>query len=111
MPHITKDYVPDDQRQLLRVKTKSLTAEATIIRREERRTSNLWLYTRLHQHRVVMLRRTARATHIAYALIKGRRYSQIETNPKSKPDWEAVERMYMKYGPRGANGLPELAAA
>lgn len=66
-----------DRREMLRVKLKSLTAESRIIRREEVRT---WgpLQLELRAHRVGVVRNEARYSHIAYCLIRGRKFSEIE---------------------------------
>ncbi len=90
-----------DRREMLRVKLKSLAEEARIIRREEQRTHGR-LRDELHLHRVGVVREAARATHIAYGLIKGRTYEQIERTAIYGPDWAAVEKMLAKYGPKGA---------
>jgi hypothetical protein len=88
-----------DRREMLRVKLKSLAAEAQIIRREEHRSFGQ-LRNELHLHRVNEVRRAARMTHIAYALIKGRTLEQIEPNAATPPDWDAINKMLKKYGPR-----------
>lgn len=89
-----------DRRELLKVKVKSLAAEARIIRHAETKTKGR-LREELHLHRVNELRRAARNTHVAYALIRGRTLQQVEPNPGYAPDWSEVERMVKKYGPSG----------
>lgn len=89
-----------DRREMLRVKLKSLAAEAKIIRREETRThsglrAELWL------HRVSIVRSEARCTHLAYGFIRGRTLEQMEPKSDSPPDWERVRKMLKKYGPAG----------
>lgn len=66
------------RRAMLRVKVKSLMEEARIIRAEEHRTRNGWLFAELREHRVKVLRCEARATHIAYGLLRGKTLGQIE---------------------------------
>lgn len=69
----------------LRVKIKSLAAEARIIRAEERKHPGESLDRhQLHNHRVWDVRREARFSQIAYGFLRGRAYSQIE-QPKNKP--------------------------
>lgn len=99
-----------DRREMLRVKLKSLAAEARIIRREELRTHGA-LREELHRHRVDIVRKVARDTHVAYGLIRGRTYEQIEpkTNPDSAPDWDAVNKMVAKYGPKPAPAMAKAA--
>jgi hypothetical protein len=93
-----------DRREMLRVKVKSLAEEARIIRREEQRTHGQ-LRNELHHHRVLVVRREARYANIAYALVKGRTYEQIEGNAKTPPSWESVKRMLKTYGPIGWESL------
>lgn len=98
-----------DRREMLRVKLKSLAEEARIIRKEEQRTFGQ-LQNELHLHRVNELRAEARATHIAYCLIKGRTLAQIEpirykgwpiyvAEAADKKLFERVAAMIKKYGP------------
>lgn len=88
-----------DRREMLRIKLKSLAEEARIIRKEEHRS---WgqLRNELHLHRVGIVRKTARDTHIAYGLLKGRTIEQIEHGAKTEPDWDAINKMLKKYGPK-----------
>lgn len=88
----------------LRVKLKSLAAEAKIIRQEERKANkhrDFSLQNELADHRKIVVRREARATLLAYQYLRGVPYSACETpNPdkKNPPDWDRVERMVTKYG-------------
>jgi hypothetical protein len=97
-----------DQRAYLKVKIKSLAEEARIIREEERKPHadiNEFGYsakrTGLYNHRVGTVRREARAALLAYGFIRGRKYRQIEVKNNTEPDWEAVQRMVVKYGLQG----------
>lgn len=90
-----------DRREMLRVKVKSLTAEARIIRVEERKTFGA-LRNELHIHRTLHLRSEARATHIAYGLIRGRTMEQMEPKSYTKPDQDRIGAMVKKYGPKVA---------
>ena len=99
-----------DRREMLRVKLKSLAAEAKIIRHEERKTSGE-LRFELHDHRINVVRKVARETHIAYGLIRGRTIEQIEPGRTEIPAAliPGVKKMVEKYGPKGmrlvANGM------
>ncbi len=95
-----------DRREMLRVKVKSLAEEARIIRKEERRSRGV-IREMLREHRVLDLRREARSAHVAYALVKGRSYEQVERKAKTPPDWARVKRLIAKYGREGWNG-PEV---
>ncbi len=84
----------------LRVKLKSLAAEARIIRVEESRANNhgnYQLQEELHNHRVLILRSQARSTLLAYQYLRGKPYQICEKHPESV-DWEAVTKMVKKYG-------------
>jgi hypothetical protein len=93
-----------DRREMLKVKIKSLMAEAAIIRKEENRTKGA-IQSELHQHRVGVLRQEARATHLAYGFIRGRAWDRIEAKrrPDNEPtaaDWKKVRDMCKRYGPK-----------
>lgn len=97
-----------DRREMLRVKVKSLAEEARIIRREEQK-SHGWIRDQLYLHRINEVRRAARDAHIAYGLIKGRTIEQMEPGRKSEPNWEAINKMLKKYGPKDAAPLKLVA--
>lgn len=100
-----------DRREMLRVKLKSLAAEAKIIRKEERRS---WggLRESLHLHRINEVRQEARATHLAYGFIRGLMLGQMEPiRYVGEPAWriksldeslfKRVNQLIAKYGPKG----------
>jgi hypothetical protein len=100
--------------KFLKVKIKSLAAEAKIIKLEEDRA---WAHTilqgQLHSHRVVDVRREQRSTLLAYAFLRGRRYADLERVTHSLPDWRRIARIVQKYGAKvesmkggGESGLP-----
>lgn len=89
-----------DRREMLRVKVKSLAAEAHIIRREERKSTGA-LRDELHIHRVGVVRYEARHSLLAYGLIRGRSIEQMERSGSSEPNWKDVRKMLTKYGPAG----------
>lgn len=86
---------------MLKIKLKSLAAEAKIIRKEERRCpawqSELW------HHRISIVRRVARETHLAYAAIRGR--SSPEREGSRPYDAKAVNSMILKYGSKEQRDL------
>jgi hypothetical protein len=101
-----------DRREMLRVKMKSLTAESRIIRAEERRSCGQ-LRNELHLHRVGIVRSTARNTHLAYGLIRGRTLLEMEPTHKKEtldPDWDSILKMLKKYGPKNMALPAELQA-
>lgn len=92
-----------DRREMLRVKVKSLCNEAHIISREERRTRGE-LREELRAHRSDTLRFEARASYLAYGLVKGRTVQQIECkvndcNRRTEALWDRVRAMVKRYGP------------
>jgi hypothetical protein len=94
----------------LRVKVKSLAAEAQMIRREERRalrSGDMDLYVSLRSHRVREwrdgvrsdVRREQRAALLAYAFIRGMAYARVEQPaPDNPPDLKRVGQLVEKYG-------------
>jgi hypothetical protein len=99
--------------RLLKVKIKSLAAEARIIRREEKQSTGR-LRWELWQHRVEVVRREARLSQIAYGFLRGKRYDQIEKKvgpelpdgriggggPLTAADWVKIESMVERFGAR-----------
>ena len=87
-----------DRRAFLKIKIKSLAAEAKIIRLEEKKNQQLRVELRAHRLRVV--REEARATLLAYAFIRGRAYKTVEASNRQghKPNWLKVETMVTRYG-------------
>lgn len=84
-------------RVYLRVKVKSLAAEASIIRGEEKRHSGD-LRQSLHNHRVVDVRSEQRSSYLALAFLRGRPVTQLEASARTRPDWKRVRRLVEKYG-------------
>jgi len=95
---VSKDGIIIDRREMLKVKIKSLAAEAQIIRREEFKARGQ-LRDELSIHRRGVVRNEARHAHIAYGLIRGRDYGAIEQTTKFPPSWEHVRRLCKRYGP------------
>jgi hypothetical protein len=94
----TREGTIKDRREMLRVKVKSLAAEARIIRQEELRSSGM-LRDELRNHRVIQLRFEARSAHLAYGFIKGRSLVQMENKASTKPNWKRIKEICKKYGP------------
>jgi hypothetical protein len=105
-------------REYLKVKIKSLAAEAAIIRRTEEKYRERWLevvgltarsrdrarslYWGLRQHRIGVLRDHTRETLLAYAFVRGKSYAATETASRKNgirpPDYAVVHKMVVKYG-------------
>lgn len=90
--------------RFLKVKIKSLSAEAQIIRKEELRSRGD-LRNALRAHRVWDVRSESRATLVAYNFLRGKSLAQTEPKALSEPNWTRVETMVKKYG---KVGIPEL---
>jgi hypothetical protein len=76
----------------------------TLIETEARAVHNYELYDQLRLHRTGPLRYEARAAGLAYGLVRGRAYKQIEQKVKHempRPFWQDVYRMASKYGAAG----------
>lgn len=84
----------------LKIKIKSLAAEASMIRREE----HLWklrdreLFFGLRSHRTWDVRREARAALLAYGFLRGRPYKKIEAFTYDPPPFGRVVALVKKYG-------------
>jgi hypothetical protein len=93
-----------DQRELLKIKVKVLAAEARQIRQQERKHYGP-IRDAMRNHRTTVVRREARDSHIAYALIKGREYAAIEQPREGNPpQWKNIYSMFRRYGPLGYAG-------
>lgn len=97
---IAKPFVIEEETmniRFLKIKLKSLAAEAKIIRLEELRTRGD-LRESLYLHRIMKVRRECRDTHLAYGFLRGRDYLSLEKSCVEPPDWKNVARMVSKYG-------------
>lgn len=82
----------------LKVKIKSLAAEASIIRFEERRSRDSHKRMKLAEHRRGIVRREARHSLLAYGFLRGRAYASMEPTCHTPPSWEAVKRIVNSFG-------------
>jgi hypothetical protein len=88
-----------DKRLLLKVKIKSLAAEAAIIRQLEPRAGPL--RAEMAEHRRSVVRQAAREAQLAYAIIRRRPYQTVEHGATALVDWTAVLKMVDRYGVAG----------
>lgn len=87
----------------LRVKLKSLAAEAKIIRVEEQRANKYKDYAtqnELNRHRVDVVRHHSRHTLLAYQFLRGVPYAAVERPGSKYVDWSMVLKMVQKYHSR-----------
>ena len=99
------------QLRTLRIKIKSLAAEARFIRHEEEKEKKWWKYNRpegeeggsallgeLHLHRVHDVRSECRSANLAYGFLRGRYpYLALEETYHTKPDWFRVENLVLRF--------------
>ena len=100
-PDVTEDQKHGERKMktYLKVKIKSLTAEAKIIRLEEQRANpKTDMRANLLHHRRHVVRPETRASLLAYGFLRGREYKQIEQTRRTEPDWKRVQKMIEKYG-------------
>ena len=82
----------------LRIKVRTLQAEAQIIRHEERKTRGYAKHT-LAEHRRGVVRRAARHNLLAYVFLKGGvPYAKVETNVENEPEWYEVKKLVKRFG-------------
>ena len=91
----------------LKIKIKTLSAEATFIRREEvdakfrsraRGEGAGEVYGGLHAHRILVVRRACRSAGLAYALLRGRAYATVEASCHSAPSVNDVRDNVSRFG-------------
>lgn len=85
-----------DHRIYLKIKLKSLAAEAKIIRREEKKGGEF--REGLYRHRIDVVRHEARHTILAYNFIRGVSYKQTEPKTNTPINTDKVKAMVKRYG-------------
>ena len=81
----------------LRVKVKSLAAEAEIIRREAQKTEGMVKWG-LNQHRKTVVRYHSRINLLAYGLLRGIPYGAMEHKCHTPPDFDAIVTIARRFG-------------
>lgn len=95
----------------LQIKLMSLAAESQIIRRkraqwlararrantEEKRTRALNTFDSLHFHRVNIVRKECRLSHLAYGFLRGMDYKRMERTCHEKPNFEKVLNIVLRF--------------
>ena len=87
--------------EYLKVKVKSLAAEARIIRLEAKKAkacNRRDLLFGLHEHRIFTVRRAARSSNLAYGFLLGNSYLCMEKDSRTQPAWKDIETLLRKYG-------------
>ena len=96
-----------DHRVYLRVKIKSLAAEARIIRAEELKCrKKQWkLRNGLSLHRRGIVRSVSRDNSLAYGFLRGRPYSKLETKgTKALPNFNEIWKLAKRFGVQWDHG-------
>lgn len=96
-----------DRRTQLKVKIKYLAEEARIIKREEEKARDSALRDSLYRHRIDVVRDEARHSLLAYGLIRGREYAEMEGSTRKSPDFDRVEKLARRFGPVRERSGPE----
>jgi len=117
-------------RTFLKVRIKELAGEAKIIRREESIATDWkastkhkqgledsynyasWKLLELRNHRKTVVRNASRATQIAYAFLRGKRFDSVEHGSLSTTEiarlWTQVGRMIYQYGKTERYPMPVI---
>jgi hypothetical protein len=120
----------------IRVKIKTLAAEARIIRLEERRAKARWKHLRqragvtdddevaqaavdsevlffgLKNHRRGPVRSAAREAQLVYGFLRGTPYLALERTCRTEPDWREIGKLIKRYGhPKTTDQLQEWCEA
>ena len=83
----------------LKIKIKTLAAEARIIRAEEHKWPGpSTMRNNLHHHRVISVRHEARASLLAYGFLRGHTYQRMEKTSHTKPYWKRIESIAERFG-------------
>jgi hypothetical protein len=91
----------------LKVKIKSLAAEAKIIRFHERKANGgTALRSSLHGHRVHPVRHEARHALLVYAFLRGKKLSQVEQKSKTPPDKKRLKDLVKRFGSEWIGAWP-----
>ena len=84
----------------LKVKIKSLAEEARIIRREEQKAKQAKDTTKLnslHDHRIHVVRKASRNSHLAYGFLRSVPYKVMEQKTHSEPNWRIIEKEALRF--------------
>jgi len=88
---------PNERLIHLRIKIKSLAAEASTIREEARKVHGMVKWE-LNHHRTSLLRKHARHNLLAYGLLRGVPYEVIEIKCNDAPHFESVIKFAKTFG-------------
>lgn len=92
----------------LRIKLKTLAAEAGIIRHEVERARNPLRASYMTEHRRSQVRCHARVSNLAYGMLRGLDYVDMEQGAKTEPSWLHVRNIALKFGKIGETGWDQV---
>ncbi|MFA5024226.1 MAG: hypothetical protein WC523_04680 [Patescibacteria group bacterium] len=81
----------------LRIKIKSLAAEAAIIRKEANKTNGMIKWG-LNYHRTTVVREHARLNQLVYGLLRRVPYKAMETKCYKAPDFKKILELAARFG-------------
>lgn len=81
----------------LRIKIKSLAAEAVIIRQEARKVSGMSKWV-LNDHRTRIVRDHSRHNLLAYGLLRRKSYAEMEKKCEIAPDFKRILEIAKRFG-------------
>lgn len=82
----------------LKVKIKTLAVEARFIKIAMGQTKDLSTKYSLRYHHIGVVRKEARHSQLAYAFLRGREYSQVESKCLELPNFKKVEELVERFG-------------
>jgi hypothetical protein len=107
----------------LKIKIKSLAAEAVIIRKDERKHRTFARKSPAHadhhhalrvglaDHRKTIVRGAARPALLAYGFLRGRKYIALESHCYEEPDWDRVADNILTFSPETRVKLGNMTKA
>lgn len=82
----------------IKVKIKSLAAEARIIKQAIHQTKDIATKCELRNHHILVVRKEARHSQLAYAFLRGREYSEVEAKCGAPPDFKKISELVERFG-------------
>ena len=81
----------------LKIKIKSLADESRLIKHETKKMHGPAMRS-LHEHRVNVVRPATRTNHLAYGLLRGVRYEDMERSCRERPNFKEVSKTALRFG-------------
>ena len=109
METVTREPMTWQQIKLrhLKIKIKSLAAEARIIRAMEGKASDKYCRSSLRHHRISDVREEARYSQLAYAYLRCRPYLTVEKKGSKQVNPARLAKMIDRFGGRNRKSLAD----